>query len=257
MQHASQNGNNDATMSLASYYSTGYGCKKNVYTAIELEKKMYSLGANRFAAYNLGCSYRLLQKYRLAWQWFKKSYIDDKDAAFDLGKCYLFGQGVKKNTTLALQYFRETTNIKTFPTVKIHAMKLIADIQCGLPPTSKPLRSKRMTVSLMKKYAQCYQEELRRNPENEAACWCLSQLYCHHKRFKEALPYLQKCHQLSFCPEDIIPWLSSVYYELGMFKEEVEIYRSCLQSNPKDKWAKRRLKFALKDLVDSDQAVIG
>ena len=254
MQHSALLGSTSAMISLAGYFFKGYGCEKNVQKTIQWEKKAYCLGDCGTAAHNLGCTYRMMQKYRLAYQWFQKAYVHDKSTAFNLGKCCLFGQGVGKNTAKALQYFRETADIDTFPINKIHAMRLIADIQCGLPPTTKPLHSKRMAKYLVEKCAKCYEDELCRNPKNEAACWCLSQLYIHHKRYREALPNLLLCRQLSFCPEDIIPWLSGVYYELGMIKEEVELYQSCLKLNPRGQWAKRRLKVALKDLTISEDA---
>ena len=127
-------------------------------------------------------------------------------------------------------------------------MKLIVDIRCKFPPTEDPVRLRYMAFPVVEKRTACYKDELRRNPKNAVAYYCLSQLYFYHKRYKEVLPYLRKCLKLSFCPEDIIPWLSVTYYRLGMLRQEIKLYQSCLKSNPKDKWAKRRLKFALKDV---------
>jgi len=248
MLHAAELGEGDAMIGVASYLGLGYGCVQNIGEAIKWEKKALRTSRVDLATRNLACSYRMLRKYRLAVQWFKKAYTLDKDSAFELGKCYLFGQGVKKNTATALSYFREIASVHSDPITKIHAMKFIADIQCEAPPTTVPLNIRRMPLPVMEKRAECYKKELRRNPKNEAACWCLAQLYLWHHLFKDALPYLRKCRQLSFCPEDIIPWLAATYYELGMLKHEIELYESCLKSNPKDKWAQRRLKLAREDV---------
>jgi len=241
-------GNVDEMIRLALYLSKGEGCVKNIHEGIMWEKKAYSMG-HHLAAYNQGCSYRMLHQYREAYQWFKKTYVHDKEAAVDIGKCYLFGQGVKKNPAVALRYFREAVNVIDDPFYKTYAMRLIADIRCQRPPTPNPLCLRYMALSDIEKLAACYKDELRRNPDNEAAHFCLAQLYFYHKRYREALPHLRKCVQLSFYFEEdvVIRWLAPTYYNLGMLKDEIELYQSYLKQYPKNQWAARFLKLALED----------
>ena len=255
--HAAQLGSTGAMASLGYYLATGQGCKKNVREAIRWEKKAYSMGYES-VAFNLGCSYRQLHQYSSAYQWFKKAYVHDKDAAFDIGNCYLLGQGVKKSSAIALRYFREVltnTDLACFLT-KICSMKRIAEIRCNrspvkIPPLTNLLRLRYMTSSVIEKLAKCYKDELRRTPKNEAAHYCLAQLYFYHRRYQEALPHLRQCEQLSFYgdEDEVIAWLAVTYYRLGMLKEEIELYQSYLKVNPKNQWATRRLKSALKDLT--------
>jgi len=206
--HAARLGNTDAMIYLAHFYSKGSGCKKNLIEALKWEKKAYRCG-NDCAALNLGCSYNLLHKYRLAYQWFQKAYIHDIDASYQIGKCYLFGKGVKKNLNVALHYFYEVIRNNTFPIDKIHAMKLIVDIRCNFSPTTDPVRIRLMPISIIKKRVEIYLDELKRNPNNEAVYYCLGQLYYYHHLYNEALPFLRKCKQLSFCLEDVVQWIKN------------------------------------------------
>jgi len=251
---AAQLGETSAMLNVASCLSTGYGCEKNIREALKWEKKALRLG-NDTAIHNLGCSYRMLHKYRLAHRWFQKAYALDKDSAFDLGKCYLFGQGVRKDTSIAVRYFREIASAYSDPLTKIHAMRLIADIQCKSPPTTKPLSFRRLPLPLMGKYAKCYKKELHRNPKNEGACYCLAQLYYGHKLYKESIPYLRKCRQLSFCPEDHNRWLSTAYYKLKNIRGEMGVYRRILRQQPDDIDALNNLGACYIDLGNNQQAL--
>ena len=191
MHHAAQLGNTSAMCHLAGYYTNGYGCEKSLIDAIKWEKKAFRMGDTSVAAHNVGCSYRMMRKYKLALRWFQKSYTSfDKASALDIGKCHLFGQGVKKNMRIALRYFREIADVDTFPLEKEHAIEFIADIRGGIPSANLP-SVRRIASPDAAKRIRFYKDELRRSPKNEAACYCLVRFCFHNKRHEEGLLFLE------------------------------------------------------------------
>jgi uncharacterized protein len=103
---AANRGDRTAASSLGYAYDVGLGTKRNVAQA----KRWYQRAArsgDSTATSNLATVYRDAGKARLAFQWWKRAAdMRDGDAAVDVGYCYQYGIGTRKNAADAKRMFR-------------------------------------------------------------------------------------------------------------------------------------------------------
>jgi TPR repeat protein len=105
-RRAANRGDSTAASSLGYAYDVGPGTKRNVAQAIRWYRRAARLG-NSTAMSNLATVYRDAGKARLAFQWWKRaSDMRDGDAAVDVGYCYQYGIGTRKNAANAKRMFR-------------------------------------------------------------------------------------------------------------------------------------------------------
>jgi TPR repeat protein len=106
-----------ATGSLGYAYDVGLGVQRNVEQAIHWYRKAAKMG-NTGAASNLATIYRDAGKAKLAFQWWKRSAdMKDGDAAVDVGYCYQYGIGTRRDAACAKRMFRraiESRNISQY-----------------------------------------------------------------------------------------------------------------------------------------------
>jgi len=105
-RQAANCGDSTAASSLGYAYNVGLGTKRNVAQAIRWYRRAARSG-NSTATYNLATVYRDAGKPVLAFQWWERAAdMRDGDAAVDVGYCYQYGIGTRKNTANARRMFR-------------------------------------------------------------------------------------------------------------------------------------------------------
>src|ERR1700722_4453993 len=105
-RQAANCGDSTAASSLGYAYNVGLGTKRNVAQAIRWYRRAARSG-NSTATYNLATVYRDSGKPVLAFQWWERAAdMRDGDAAVDVGYCYQYGIGTRKNTANARRMFR-------------------------------------------------------------------------------------------------------------------------------------------------------
>jgi TPR repeat protein len=111
-REAANYGDATAAGSLGYAYDAGLGAQRNVEQAIRWYRKATKLG-NAGAASNLATVYRDAGKAKLAFQWWKRSAeMNDGDAAVDVGYCYQYGIGTRRDTVRAKRMFRRAVASK-------------------------------------------------------------------------------------------------------------------------------------------------
>lgn len=105
-RQAASRGDSTAASSLGYAYNVGLGTKRNVAQAIRWYRKAARSGDST-ATYNLATVYRDAGKAVLAFQWWERAAdMRDGDAAVDVGYCYKYGIGTRKNTANAKRMFK-------------------------------------------------------------------------------------------------------------------------------------------------------
>lgn len=105
-RQAANRGDRTAASSLGYAYDVGLGTKRDVPQAIRWYRRAATLG-DSIATSNLATVYRDAGKAGLAFQWWKKAAeMRDGDAAVDVGYCYQYGIGTRKNAANAKRMFR-------------------------------------------------------------------------------------------------------------------------------------------------------
>jgi TPR repeat protein len=106
LRRAVESGDENAAGSLGHAYDVGQGTKRNVAQAIRWYRRAARSGDST-ATFNLATVYRDAGKSRLAFKWWKRAdAMCDGDAAVDVGYCYQYGIGTRKNTAYAKRIFR-------------------------------------------------------------------------------------------------------------------------------------------------------
>jgi len=106
LRRAVEGGDENAAGSLGYAYNVGQGTKRNVAQAICWYRRAARSGDSG-ATSNLATVYRDAGKSDLAFQWWKRAAdMRDGDAAVDVGYCYQYGIGTRKNTANAKRMFR-------------------------------------------------------------------------------------------------------------------------------------------------------
>jgi hypothetical protein len=110
---AAKQGNDSGQLSLSRLLITGNGVKRDMKEAIYWVKQALNQGAAG-AAQNLGTIYRDLKKPKLAFHWYKRAVqMGDIDSLLQVGLCYLFGIGTKKDLDAAYKCFQQILNNET------------------------------------------------------------------------------------------------------------------------------------------------
>lgn len=105
-RQAANRGDSTAASSLGYAYNIGLGTKRNVAQAIRWYRQAARSGDST-AAYNLATVYRDAGKARLAFQWWERAAnMRDGDAAVDVGYCYQYGIGTRRDAANAKRMFR-------------------------------------------------------------------------------------------------------------------------------------------------------
>jgi Sel1 repeat len=103
---AATSGDATAASSLGYAYHRGLGTKQSVSHAIRWYRRAVR-GRSSSAATNLATVYRDAGNSRRAFQWWKRSeQMGDGDAAVEVGYCYQYGIGTRKNAANAKRMFR-------------------------------------------------------------------------------------------------------------------------------------------------------
>jgi TPR repeat protein len=103
---AANRGDRTAASSLGYAYNVGLGTMRDVAQAIRWYRRAARSGDST-ATSNLATVYRDAGKARLAFQWWKRAAdMRDGDAAVDVGYCYQYGIGTRKNVANAKRMFR-------------------------------------------------------------------------------------------------------------------------------------------------------
>jgi TPR repeat protein len=103
---AAARGDSTAATSLGYAYDVGIGTKRNVAQAMRWYRQAARSGES-MAMYNLGTVYRDAGKSVRAFQWWQRAAVmRDGDAAVDVGYCYQYGIGTRKNPANAKRMFR-------------------------------------------------------------------------------------------------------------------------------------------------------
>ena len=106
LHRAIQSGDENAAGSLGYAYNVGQSTKRNVSQAIRWYRRAARLGDST-AMCNLATVYRDAGKAVLAFQWWGRAAdMRGGDAAVDVGYCYQYGIGTRKNTANAERMFR-------------------------------------------------------------------------------------------------------------------------------------------------------
>ncbi len=110
---SAENGNDSSQNALSVLLSTGDGIKRDINSAIYWSKQAIKQG-NASAAHNLGTIYRDLKKFSLAFQWYKRAVeMGSMDSLFQVGLCYLFGIGTKKDYKAAYKCMQQIVEEKS------------------------------------------------------------------------------------------------------------------------------------------------
>jgi tetratricopeptide (TPR) repeat protein len=103
---AANRGDPTAAGSLGYAYDMGIGTRRNAAQAIQWYGRAVRRG-NSSAASNLATVYRDLGRLRSAFQWWKRAAdMGDGDAAVDVGYCYQYGIGTRKDAVNASRMYR-------------------------------------------------------------------------------------------------------------------------------------------------------
>jgi TPR repeat protein len=106
LRRAVESGDENAAGSLGYAYDVGQGTRRNVVQAIRWYRRAATSGDST-ATFNLATVYRDAGKATLALQWWKRAVnMRDGDAVVDVGYCYQYGIGIRKNTANAKRLFR-------------------------------------------------------------------------------------------------------------------------------------------------------
>ncbi len=106
LRRAVESGDENAAGSLGHAYDVGQGTKRNVAQAIRWYRRAAKSGDST-ATSNLATVYRDAGRARLAFQWWRRAAdMRDGDAAVDVGYCYQYGIGTRKNTATAKRIFK-------------------------------------------------------------------------------------------------------------------------------------------------------
>lgn len=109
---SAKKGNDSAQNSLGRLLSTGEGVDRNIKEAIYWTKQALRQGSP-CAAFNLGTIYRDVGKPTLAFRWYNRAVeMGDHGALLQVGLCYFFGFGVKKDLKKAYRCFKRITTYK-------------------------------------------------------------------------------------------------------------------------------------------------
>ena len=110
---SAENGNDSAQIALGVLLSTGDGVKRDINSAIYWNQQAINQG-NSSAAHNLGTIYRDLKKLSLAFKWYNRAVeMGDIDSVFQVGLCYLFGIGTKKDYEVAYKCMQKIIRDKS------------------------------------------------------------------------------------------------------------------------------------------------
>jgi TPR repeat protein len=109
IKKAYENGNDDAMIRMANFYSEGEICERNLDLAIELYKKGIERGIG-YSAINLATIYRDRNEYDKAFELYQTAQKLDKTNLIELAYCYHYGIGTKKNKNLAFEIFQKIAN---------------------------------------------------------------------------------------------------------------------------------------------------
>jgi TPR repeat protein len=106
LRRAAEGGDESAAGSLGHAYDVGQGTKRNVAQAIRWYRRAARSGDSA-ATSNLATVYRDAGRARLAFEWWKRAAdMRNGDAAVDVGYCFQYGIGTRKNTANAKRLFR-------------------------------------------------------------------------------------------------------------------------------------------------------
>jgi uncharacterized protein len=106
LHQASISGDATAASSLGYAYDRGLGTTPSVTEAIRWYRRAVR-GGSSTAATNIATIHRDAGNSRLAFQWWKRSeQMRDGDAAVDVGYCYQYGVGARKNAAKANRMFK-------------------------------------------------------------------------------------------------------------------------------------------------------
>lgn len=106
LREAANRGERVAAGTLRYAYDRGLGVSRRRDQAILWYRKAATWGDST-AASNLATVYRDAGKSRLAFQWWNRAArMSDGDAAVDVGYCYCYGIGTKRNSIAACRWFR-------------------------------------------------------------------------------------------------------------------------------------------------------
>lgn len=106
LRRAVETGDEHAAGSLGYAYDAGQGTRRNVAQAVRWYRRAARSG-DSVATSNLATVYRDAGKMSLAFQWWKRAAdMRDGNAAVDVGYCYQYGIGTRKNTANAKRLFR-------------------------------------------------------------------------------------------------------------------------------------------------------
>jgi TPR repeat protein len=109
---AASHGDPTAAGSLGYAYDVGLGTQRDVEQAIRWYRRAVKLG-NAAAASNLATMYRDAGKAGLAFKWWKRSAdMRDGDAAVDVGYCYQYGIGSRRDPISAKRMLRRAVASK-------------------------------------------------------------------------------------------------------------------------------------------------
>ena len=110
---SAEKGNDSSQNALGVLLSTGNGIKRDINSAIYWSKQAIKQG-DASAAHNLGTIYRDLKKPSLAFQWYNRAVeMGSIDSVLQVGLCYLFGIGTKKDDEAALQCMQKIIKDKS------------------------------------------------------------------------------------------------------------------------------------------------
>lgn len=104
---SAKNGNDSAQDALSALLSSGDNIKRDMRSAIYWSKQAINQG-NSSAAHNLGTIYRDLKKLSLAFHCYNQAVeMGDMESMLEIGLCYLFGIGTKRDHDACIQMHAE------------------------------------------------------------------------------------------------------------------------------------------------------
>jgi TPR repeat protein len=107
LSEAAARGDVYAMASLGYTYDLGLGTMRNQRQALRWYRRASRLGSS-MAATCAATVYRDARKPRLAFHWWRRSAaMDDGDAMADVGYCYQYGIGVRRNSRAATKAFKQ------------------------------------------------------------------------------------------------------------------------------------------------------
>lgn len=109
--------NSNSITLLGNLYLNGEGVKKDIVKAIEYYEMVPS---NKFASYNLGYAYSLMNDYKNAKRYYEISAKkDNKGAIFQLGFIYEKGLGVKKDINKAIRLYKKANTKEALAQIEL------------------------------------------------------------------------------------------------------------------------------------------